>query len=348
MKLPWKIATRHYIILLMVLSVLLIGIGTAGYIVVEGFSPLDALYMTIITLTTVGFGEVRPLDSRGKIFTLGLIVMGAGFVAYNLAYFSQLLLDGNLLELYRRRKLKKELDQLSNHMIICGYGQMGQIIARELTKSDVPFVVIEKDASLLSKIHEKQIPHLVGDATEEENLVAVGISRAKGLATVVRNDTDNVFIVLTARDLNKDMLIFARAATPGTEKRLFKAGADRVVSPYAIGAIRIAHDILRPTVTDFLELALSGEGMELSMEELSVPDSASVVGRELIDSGIRSKYNLIVVAIKRLDGQMIYNPSPHEVLRGGDTLVTIGPQENLARFGAELLGCQSPTLRQCK
>jgi voltage-gated potassium channel len=347
MKLPWRVATGHHIVLLITLSTLLICLGTLGFVVVEGFSVLDALYMTIITLTTVGFGEVHPLDQSGRIFTIVLIFMGAGLVAYNLAYFSQLLLDGNLLELYRRRKLKKELDRLSDHMIICGYGQMGQIIVQELGKQNVPFVIIEKDPSLVTKLQEKQFPHLAGDATEEENLVAAGIMRAKGLAAVVRNDTDNVFIVLTARDLNKDVLIFARAGTPGTEKRLAKAGADRVVSPYAIGAIHIAHNILRPTRTDFLELALSGEGMELSMEELSVPDNAPIVGVELMHSGIRSKYNLIIVAIKRLDGQMIYNPSPHEVLKAGDIMIAIGPQENLARFGSELFSCPHPTLKPC-
>lgn len=341
MQSPWMSTGRH-ILLLVGLSALLMGFGTVGYMLVQGFSFLDALYMTIITLTTVGFGEVRPLNQNGRIFTIVLIFFGAGFVAYNLGYFTQLLLDGNLLELYRRRRVKAKLEQLKNHYIICGYGQMGQIVVQELLKHKVPVVVVESDENVLLKIREKGVLHYAGDATEEENLIAAGVLKARGLVTVVTRDTDNVFIVLTARDLNKGLFICARANASGTEKKLMKAGADRVVSPYASGAIRIAHNILRPTVTDFLELALSGEGMELSMEELCLPEEAALIGRELMHSGIRSDFNLIIVAIKRRDGKMIYNPSPREILAAGDTLVAIGPRENLDRFGERLCKVPSP------
>jgi voltage-gated potassium channel len=344
---PWLAATLRHIVVLIVLSTLLISFGTIGYIGIGGFSFLEAVYMTVITLTTVGFGEIRVLNDNGRIFTIVLILMGAGFVAYNLAYFSQVLLDENLMELYRRRKLKKQLDQLNNHFIVCGFGQMGQIIVDELLRHQERVVVIEADESQIHRLREKSIPHLSGDSTEEENLLAAGILRARGLVAVVSKDTDNVFIVLTARDLNKDLSIYARAGTPGTEKRLAKAGADCVVSPYASGAIRIARCILRPTVTDFLELALS-EGMELSMEELCIPEGASIAGKELMHSGIRSQYDLIIVAIKRSDGRMIYNPSPSERLQAGDILVAIGPQENLSRFGSELFGCPYPTVKACK
>lgn len=347
MKNPWMISTGRHVLTLLSLSALLIAFGTLGYMITQGFRPIDALFMTVITLTTVGYGEVRPLDDTGRLFTIVLIMMGAGFVAYNLAYFTQLLLDGDLLELYRRRRVRKKLEQLNGHYIVCGYGQMGQVVARELLKHDIPLVVIENDENAIIRLQEKAILHLAGDATEEENLSAVGVDRAKGLVSVVARDTDNVFIVLTARDLNKDLFICVRASTPGTEKRLLKAGADRVVSPYASSALRIAHQILRPTVTDFMELALSGEGMELSMEELQVPAGADLVGKELMNSGIRSDYDLIIVAIKRKDGEMIYNPSPKEMLQAGDTLVAIGPQANLKRFGSRLYGSDCPSLKAC-
>jgi voltage-gated potassium channel len=345
MRKPWLVTTGRHVAMLMALSALLLGVGTAGYMIIEGFSLLDALFMTVITLTTVGYGEVRPLDEEGRLFTILLIMLGAGFVAYNLAYFTQLLLDGNLLELYRRSRVRKNLEQVKGHYIICGYGQMGQIVARELIKHKVPVVVIENDEAAIARLQEKNILHLAGDATEEENLIAAGVQRAIGLVSVVVKDTDNVFIVLTARDLNKDLFICVRAGTSGTEKKLLKAGANRVVSPYASSALRIAHQILRPTVTDFLELALSGEGMELSMEELQLPAGAGIVGKELMSSGIRSEYNLIIVAIKRSDGNMIYNPSPREVLHAGDILVAIGPQENLGKFGSSLYGCPYPAFR---
>lgn len=353
MKNPWLAATVRHITLLVLLSTLLILFGTAGYMVLQAYPFIDALYMTVITLTTVGFGEIRPLDDTGRLFTIALILMGVGFIAYNLAYFSQAVMDENLPELYRRHRLRKQIEKLESHFIICGYGQMGQIIVRELLRHNVPVVVIDNDEATLHKLREKAILHIFGDSTEEEKLLEAGILKARGLVPVVTKDTDNVFIVLTARDLNKDLLILARAGTPGGEKRLVKAGADRVVSPYASGAIRIAHNILRPTVTDLLELALSGEGMELSMEELSIPVQSRLVGKDLIRSEIRSQYNLIVVGIKRLDGQMVYNPSPQEVLQAGDILVVIGPQENLARFGADLFGCPYPSpnlarVKDCK
>jgi voltage-gated potassium channel len=332
----WDSATGRRITVIVILSILLTAFGTAGYMLVQDYSFIEALYMTILTLSTVGFTEVHPLDNSGRIFTMILILLGVSFVAFSLAYFSQILLDGNLLETYRRRRLKKKLDQLENHYIVCGYGEMGQIIVGELLKHKIPVVIIESDESVLARLREKDLAFLSGNATDEENLISAGIRRAKGLVSLVTKDSENVFIVLTARDLNKDLLIFARASSPGTDKRLLKAGADRVVSPYAIGAIRIAHNILRPTVTDFLELALSGEGMGLGMEEIRIPDSSKLAGVELMGSGIRSNYDLIVVAIKRAGGAMIFNPPPQETLQAGDILVAVGALENLSRFGQAL------------
>ena len=188
---------------------------------------------------------------------------------------------------------------------------------------------------LFPQLRGKNLPYLGADATDENNLLDAGIMRARGLVSVVNKDSENVFIVLTARDLNKDLVIFARADSPGADKRLLKAGADRVVAPYVIGATRIAHKILRPTVTDFVELALSEEGMELAMEEIHIPENSRLVGVDLIGSGIRNDYDLIVVAIKRAEGAMIFNPPPQEKFMAGDTLVAIGAVENLSRFGKQ-------------
>jgi voltage-gated potassium channel len=334
----WNSATGRRITVLVILSILLTGFGTAGYMLLQDYSFIEALYMTVITLSAVGFTEVHPLDTKGRIFTIILIVMGVSFVAFALAYFSQILLDGNLLATYRRRRLKKKLDQLENHFIVCGYGEMGQIIVGELHKHKIPVVIIEPDELTLAKLREKNLLHLSGDATDENNLISAGIHRARGLVSVVSKDSENVFIVLTARDLNKELLIYASAGSAGTGKRLLKAGANRVVAPYAIGATRIALNILRPTVTDFIELALSGEGMELGMEEIRIPENSDLVGMELMDSNLRSNYDLIVVAIKRAEGTMIFNPPPQEVFRAGDTLVVIGAGGNLSRLGQDLNG----------
>jgi voltage-gated potassium channel len=335
---PWLIGTSHRVLALFLLLALLVSFGVLGYMLIESYTFLEALYMTVITLATVGFTEVRPLDQGGRIFTIILILMGVGFLTYSLIYFSQLLFDPNLVELIRRRRLKKQLEQFKDHYIICGYGQMGQIIVQELTNNNLPVVVIDSDGSMVIRFREKGILHLIADATEEENLLAAGILKAKGLVAVVNKDTDNVFIVLTARDLNKDLRILARAGSTSSQKRLMTAGADRVVSPFATGAHRIAQNILRPTVTDLLDLALSTEGLELSMEEIAIPPDAELVGKELMYSGIRSQYNLIVVAIKRSDGAMIYNPASQEIVEAGDILIAIGPHANLLNFSREIQG----------
>lgn len=341
----WLSLIQHHLVAVPLLTLMLLSIGTTGYMYIENYAFVDALYMTVITLSTVGFSEVKPLAQTGRIFTVFLIILGAGFVAYNVNLLARILLDGELVEMYRRRALSKRLEGMKDHYIVCGHGQMGQIVAQELCRAHLSVVVIEKDTGALQKEEEPRMIHLSADATEEESLILAGVRRARGLVSVVSRDTDNVFIVLTARDLNKDLHILARAGTAGAEKRLLKAGANRVVSPYASGAVRIAHNILRPTVTDFMELALSGEGMELSMEEMEIPEGSALDGKNLMSSGIRSQFNLIIVAIKRHDDRMIYNPSPQEVLRSRDILIAIGPQENLALFRSSLPGKRLPGSR---
>jgi len=344
----WFSPIRKRVFLIPLLTLVILGFGISGFMIIEKYGFVDALYMTVITLSTVGFQEVKPLDQAGRIFTVCLILLGAGFVAYNINLLASILLDGQLVEMYRRRRLDKLLENMADHFIVCGHGQMGQIVARELCRANLGVVVIDKEPTVIQRVQESRIVHLAADATEEETLVMAGVQRARGLVSVVSRDTDNVFIVLTARDLNRNLQILARAGTQGAEKRLMKAGANRVVSPYASGAIRIARNILQPTVTDFLELALSGEGMELSMEEAEIPEGAPLVGKDLMSSGIRSQYNLIIVAIKRKDARMIYNPLSQEELREGDVLIAIGPRENLARFRAWLAGRNLPDAQACK
>jgi voltage-gated potassium channel len=239
--------------------------------------------------------------------------------------------------------LKANIEDFKDHYVICGYGQMGQIVAERLRRSRVPVMVIDHSDGCLTQCREQSIPCLRGDAMEEENLKAAGVERAKGLISVVNRDADNVFIVLTARALNPDLSIYARSGSKGVESKLIRAGANRVVSPYATAARRIIQNVLRPTVTDFLELALSGEGIELEMEELIIPETASFAGKALKDSGIRGGFNLIIVAIKRLDGTRIYNPSPLEPLMVGDTLIAVGPQADMDRFFQHLYGTSRDT-----
>jgi voltage-gated potassium channel len=293
------------------------------------------MYLTIGTLTTVAPFE---LSEKGRFFTLLLITFGFGLVAATAAFLGNMFLDGYWIESYRRRKVFKKLQTFSDHYIICGHGQMGQIVAAELFNNNIPLVVIDNDEDAIMRCKELGIPHLERDAMEEECLVEAGVERAKGLISVVNRDADNAFIILTARSLNSELFICARASSRGVEKKLFQAGANHVVSPYASAAFRIIQNILRPTITDFLELALTGKGIELALEELQIPENAPFVEKTLKDSKIRNDFDLIIVAIKRFDGTRIYNPSPLEIIHAGDTLIAIGPQTNMDHFFEQLYG----------
>jgi len=309
--------------------------GMCGYMLVEERTPVEAMYLTIGTLTTVAPFE---LSDGGRIFAILLIFFGFGLVAATAALLGNMFLDGNTLELYRRRKVRKKLKNFTDHYVVCGHGQVGQIVTAELLGSGMPLVVIDNDERAILKCKELGVAHLRRDAMEEESLKEAGVERAKGLISVVNRDADNVFIVLTARALNSDMSIFARASSKGVEKKLFRAGANYVVSPYASAALRITQNILRPTITDFLDSTISGKEIELAIEELEIPERASFVGKPMMDANIRNEFDLIIVAIKRADGTRIYNPSSLELIHAGDTLVFVGPQTNIDQFIEKIHG----------
>ena len=325
---------RYAFILLGALFCLLL-LGTGGYMLLEDVEPLRALYMTVVALTTVAG---TSLSEGGQLFTIALVLLGFGLVAAAGAFLGNLLLEGNWIQLYKWRKVRKMLQTLRNHYIICGHGQMGQLVAEELIRHELSVVVLDSNETSLLRCKELGIPHLQCDAMEEENLEAAGVERAKGLISVVDRDADNVFIVLTARSLNPDLFVCARAGSKGVEKKLLRAGVDKVVSPYASAAIRITQKVLRPSITDFLDLALSGEGFELEMEELRIPEGALIADQTLVDSNIRSEFNIIIITLLRPDGARIYNPSPQETIRSGDTLIAVGPRDNMDRFYEHLYG----------
>lgn len=319
----------RYAALLLVSLFCLFLFGMSGYIVVEKATPLEALYLTIGTLTTVAPFE---LSQGGRLFAIFLIIFGFGLVAATAAFIGNMFLDGNALELYRRKKVRRKLQSFKDHYVICGHGQMGQIVTAELFEKGLPLVVIDNDENAILRCRELGVAHIKRDAMEEENLIEAGVERAKGLISVVNRDADNVFIVLTARALNPDMFICARASSRGVEKKLFRAGANHVVSPYASAAMRITQNILRPTITDFLDTAISGKEIDLVIEELEIPEDAPFVEKSLMTANIRNDFDLIIVAIKRADGTRIYNPSSLELIHARDTLVFIGPQVNMDRF----------------
>jgi len=306
----------------------LIFLGSLGYIWLEGWDFFDALYMTVITLTTVGFGEVRPLSRPGRAYTMLLVLLGMGVLFYVVTALAQAVVEGQIRETLGRRKLQKQIKKLRDHYIICGFGRIGEIIARQLAQADIPLVVIENNPEVLNRLEGSGFYFVAGDATREEVLLEAGIERAKGLVAVVSSDAGNVYITLTARSLNPKLFIVARGEDLGSRNKLLRAGADRVESPHEMGGRKMAHTILRPTVVTFMDLAMH-EGVEWSMEEITVGSSSPLLGLPLKDTGIRQKLNLILVAIKRADGEFLFNPTPQTPILAGDTLIAVGLRPNL-------------------
>lgn len=307
--------------------VVLLAAGTLGYTLLEGWNLLDSLYMAVITLT--GYREVGSLSLARKLYTLAFIIVGLTALALIARMLAQALLAEELGKFLGRRKLEKEIARFKEHFIICGYGRMGRLICRELSSNRVSFMVIEKDDKRIEQLTEDGFLYLKGDATEEEMLLKAGIDRAKGLVAVVSSDAHNLFITMTARQLNPKLHILARAEEEASERKLVRAGANRVVSPYIIGAQHLAQAILRPAVVDFIELATKSQSMELLMEELPVAADSSLVGKNLRESGLRQNLGLMVVAIEKASGQMIFNPGADLVLEEGDQLVTLGEKKAL-------------------
>ncbi len=293
----------------------------------EGAKFLDALFMTVITITTIGYEEYVPLSDLGRIFTIFLALGGAGFFFYILALFSEVMVSKTIENLWGK-KIMKQISQLKDHCILCGFGRIGRYIY-EFIKEELPVVVIEKNPEILKELEEKRVLHLEGDATSEETLIKAGIERAKYLVAVLGEDAENVYIVLTARNLNPNLYIVARADNPKVEKKLYQAGANRVLLPYIIGARKMALSLLKPNVMDFMEIASPELQMDLQIEEIYVEEGSTLANKSLAESKIRELTNAIILAIKRASGEMVFNPSSQETILGGDILIALGERKKL-------------------
>lgn len=321
-----------------IMLILIVSMGTVGYMILEKWNFLDSLYMTVITLTTVGFGEIHPVSDQGRILTMTILVSGLGVVGYLVGTLTQILVEGQLLRIMGRKKLERKIEKLKDHIIICGYGRVGRIICEEIYRSKpTALVVIDSDSTVTAKIEEDGHLYLLGDATEELFLLRAGIRRAKGLATALDSEADNVYITLTAKGLNPNLYIIARAGRIGSEKKLLQAGANHVVSPHQIGGYRMAQALLRPSVTEFIDFATHDPNTGMGMEEIPVRPSSKLSDVALVDSGIRKNLDLIIVAIKKADGKMLFNPASHTIIQIGDTLIALGQRSSLIEL-EQLLG----------
>ncbi|NVM21993.1 MAG: potassium channel protein [Desulfobacterales bacterium] len=307
-------------------------VGTMGYMFIEGWPFMDALYMTVITLGTVGYNEVRTVSPGGRIFTMIIIIVGVGFVFYVAGSVIQFMMEGRIREILGRRKLEKDIQAQKGHYIICGYGRVGKSICEVLALKPLGLVVMERDQERIARLNDRNVLYVAGEATDEENLIKAGVEKARGLVAALKTDSDNVYVTLSARQLNPELFIIARAGEEKSENKLLAAGADKVVSPYSMGAHRIAQTILRPTVTDFLELTLTDKSRDIHMEEMPVHPSSKLIDMALQDSGIRQDLDLIIVAIRKPGGDMLFNPSSQTKLQGGDTVVAIGEKQHLERL----------------
>lgn len=318
-----------------VLAVVVLG-GALGYHWIEGWSLGRSLYRTVLAVTTV---ESPAASTRaGQAFTVVLLVAGVSGALYTFTLLAAVVVEGGLPRLLDRRRRAHMLQTLHNHFILCGYGRIGRIVARQLLRQSVPFVVIERDPERIAEAARDGAPALEADASNEDVLTRVGIARARGLIAALGTDAENVYAVLSARVLRPDLFIVGRAATEDAGAKLKRAGANRVVSPYDTGGLQLAQTALRPAVVDFVELATNSENLELGMEQITVNERSGLVNRSILDANLRQRFGVIVVGVQRSDMQMTFNPEPDTIIGGGDKLVVLGRPESLRRLETEAGG----------
>ncbi len=306
--------------------------GTIGYCLIEGWDWFDGLYMTVITLATIGYGEVHMLSKGGRIFTIGLVILGVAVFGFLISNLTQAVIESGIAAALGRRKLFKDISQLEDHYILCGAGRIGLRIVDELEMKGVDFVVIERDDQVAERLLTRGILVLIGDATDEAVLEGAQVRTARTLITAASSDAENVYIVLTARGMNPNIYIVTRATDSAAERQLMRAGANKVVSPALIGSHRMAQAALAPAVADFLESATMTQKLDLEFDQIHIGENSPLNGVKLKDSGIRSEHNAMIVAITPSKGEMIFNPSGEQVLRTGDLLIAIGTRVGLTRL----------------
>jgi len=331
------ISTAAKLRLVMVAVAFVLVGGTVGFMLIEGMSLLDAMYMTVITLSTVGFGEVMPLHPGGRLFVIFLIVFGVAILASFATLLGEQLLEGHFKNLVMRRKMEKRLKQMSGHFIIAGFGRVGRQVAKEFQGKDVPCVVVEKSESSVDQIISSGLLTISGDATDDDVLIRAGIERAHTLISTLPEEAQNVYLTLTARYMNPKLKIIARADFEEGEKKLLRAGADHVVIPHVLGGIRMAKAALQPHVVDFMQMASMNVGDEgLLVEELVVPGSSFLTGKSLAESKLKKNYNITVIGLKQKGRKMNINPSAETVLEPQDVVVVVGQSADLVRFSQDI------------
>ena len=304
-------------------------IGACGYWLLEDMTPLQALYMAVITVTTVGLGEVRPLHGYGQVFTIFLIIFGVGAFTYFATTVANYMIAGEIKGFLERRRMQNQIEQLQNHYIICGFGRMGEQVAREFRRENAPLVIVERSRDVVERITRAGYLVLHGDAENDEVLKRAGVEKARGLVAVLDADADNLMVTLSARTLNEGLFIVARTNSEMSQSKLIAAGANRVLFPHGLGGRRIAQMALRPTVVEFLELVMHDEELELCLEEVTVAIGSELDGIAVYGAKIRHTTGANIVAVRQRTGRLLAAPTPDTILHAGDIVLALGTRAHL-------------------
>ena len=329
------LSSIHKLTVAFLAMMMIVTAGTVGFMATEDLALQDSIYLTIITLSTVGYGDVIPTHSSGKLIAIFLVIFGVVLAAYSATALAQLILEGHFKEFYGRKKMENKIKKLREHNIIVGFGRVGYQVGLEFEKQKVPFVVIERDPQSERRLTSGRFLFIEGEAIDEDILRQAGIENAHTLISTLPDEAQNVYLTLTARDINPKLKIIARADFEGGEKKLLRAGADHVVSPHVIGGNRMAMASLRPNVVDFMRMTALGEG-GLSIEELVLPETCKIAGKTLVESKLKDNYGVTVIGIKRIGEKMTIYPQPDWVFQVSDTMVLIGPNEGLEQLENDL------------
>lgn len=307
-------------------------LGVAGFMLIERYPFLDAFYMTLTTITTVGYGEVHPLHPAGRIFNSFLILVGVTTIFLGVGLMTQTAIELELVQYFGKRRIKNMIDKLRNHYIVCGFGRVGRGAAQELTRARVPFIVVDNAEERVTRAIKAGMIAVLADATRDDSLREVGVDRAEGLIATLASDADNLFVTLSARTINPGLKICARVAEEESETKMRRAGATFVFAPYDITGHRMAQAMLRPHVSQFIDFTTKNVGLDVGMEQVRVAETSEFVDRTLAQLQVRRELGVIVLAIRRADGTMQFNPPAEAVVRGGDFLIAMGEQDNLRRL----------------
>jgi voltage-gated potassium channel len=327
--------TRRFV-LIVVAIVATLSIGTVGFTVVDGYPPFDAFYMTLTTMTTVGYGEIHPLSHAGRVFNSFLIVFGVTTIFIAIGAMTQTIIELEFGDAIGKRRNKRMIDKLQDHYIICGFGRVGRGAAQELSHAGVSFVVVDINPDRVERAMHAGMLAVAADSTHDETLRLVGIERARGLVAALATDADNLFVLLSAKGINPGIYVATRAAEEGAEAKMRRAGADAVFAPYAITGHRLAQSLLRPHVVQFLDFTTKDVGEDVAIEQVRVSGDSEMVSKTIKEMQLGKEVGVIVMAIRKESGEMVFNPPAETAVHGGDYLIVMGRPGNLRTLEALL------------